>query len=48
MTVKTQMVEFPSNGGTTPAYLARPEGSGRHPAIVAIQDGGAWRRTSRM
>ena len=36
MTAK--MIEFPSNGGTTPGYLAVPDGSGQHPAIVAIQE----------
>jgi carboxymethylenebutenolidase len=37
-TIKTNMVEFPSNGGTTPGYLAMPDDSDRHPAVVAIQE----------
>ncbi len=32
-----QMVEFPSNGGSAPGYLATPE-SGTGPAVVVIQE----------
>ncbi|HVT97576.1 MAG TPA: dienelactone hydrolase family protein [Acidobacteriaceae bacterium] len=33
-----QKVTFPSGGDTATAYLALPTGSGRHPAIVVIQE----------
>jgi carboxymethylenebutenolidase len=32
------MIDFKSNGGTTPGYLALPEGDGKHPGIVVIQE----------
>jgi carboxymethylenebutenolidase len=32
------MVEFPSNGTTTPGYLARPEGDGPFPGVIVIQE----------
>ena len=38
MDVKTAMVDFPSNGGTTPGYLAQPAQPGSYPGIVAIQE----------
>lgn len=38
--MKSQMIQFPSNGHSTPGYLARPsDDSGRsYPAIVVIQE----------
>ena len=36
--VKTQMIDFPSNGGTTPGYLAQPDDASQHPGIVVIQE----------
>jgi len=38
MVVSAKMIEFPSNGQTTPGYLAMPDDGGKHPAIVAIQE----------
>jgi carboxymethylenebutenolidase len=38
MNLKTNMIEFPSNGGATPAYLARPDDEMGHPAVVVIQE----------
>ena len=38
MNIKTSMVDFPSNGGTTPAYLARPDDELGHPAVIVIQE----------
>jgi carboxymethylenebutenolidase len=38
MDIQTEMVEFPSNGGTTPGYLAQPVQVGNYPGIVAIQE----------
>lgn len=32
------MIEFPSNSHQTPGYLAKPEGNGPFPAVVAIQE----------
>ncbi len=32
-----EMIEFPSNGSTTPGYLALPEG-GTGPGVVVIQE----------
>src|SRR5579884_2596163 len=32
-----RMVEFPSNGGTTPGYLASPP-AGRGPGVIVIQE----------
>jgi len=37
-TLKTRMVEFPSNSHATPGYLAQPDDQDRHPAIVVIQE----------
>jgi carboxymethylenebutenolidase len=34
----TEMVSFPSNGRSTPGYLARPDDDGTHPGIVVIQE----------
>lgn len=34
----TSMIDFPSNDHTTPGFLARPEGDGSYPAVVAIQE----------
>ena len=36
--IKTQMIDFASNGGTTPGYLALPEDDGSYPAVVTIQE----------
>ena len=38
MNLRTNMIEFPSNGGTTPAYLAQPDDEGSHPAVIVIQE----------
>lgn len=38
MNIRTSMVDFPSNGRTTPGYLARPDDNGRYPAVVVIQE----------
>jgi carboxymethylenebutenolidase len=32
------MVDFRSNGSTTPGYLARPEGDGPFPGVIVIQE----------
>jgi len=36
--IQTEMVEFRSNGSTTPGYLARPEGDGPFPGVIVIQE----------
>jgi carboxymethylenebutenolidase len=36
--VQTQMVEIPASGGTMPAFLARPNGEGRFPAVLVIME----------
>ena len=36
--VKTEMIEFPSDGERTPGYLARPQDEGMHPGLVVIQE----------
>jgi carboxymethylenebutenolidase len=36
--VKTEMIEFPSNGDSTPGYLARPQDEDTHPGLVVIQE----------
>lgn len=38
MIIRTSMVDFPSNGQTTPAFLAHPDDGATHPAIVVIQE----------
>jgi carboxymethylenebutenolidase len=38
MNVKTEMIEFPSNGRSTPGYLARPDDDRQYPAVVVIQE----------
>jgi carboxymethylenebutenolidase len=38
MNLKTSMIDFPSNGGTTPAYLAQPDDGQSHPAVIVIQE----------
>ncbi|MGH2885510.1 MAG: dienelactone hydrolase family protein, partial [Solirubrobacteraceae bacterium] len=35
---RSEMVQFPSNGDTTPGYLARPEGDGPFPGVIVIQE----------
>lgn len=34
----TNLIQFPSNGGTTPGYLARPTYAGPHRGVVLIQE----------
>jgi carboxymethylenebutenolidase len=36
--IRTEMVEFRSNGSTTPGFLARPEGDGPFPGVIVIQE----------
>jgi carboxymethylenebutenolidase len=38
MQIATQMIEFASNTGVTPGYLAQPEGEGQYPGLIAIQE----------
>jgi carboxymethylenebutenolidase len=38
MNVKANMIEFPSNGQSTPGYLARPDDGQQYPAVVVIQE----------
>lgn len=33
-----EMIEFPSNGHTTPGYVARPDDKETHPGVVVIQE----------
>src|SRR5438445_1627152 len=32
------MVEFGSNGSTTPGFLARPKGNGPFPGVIVVQE----------
>ena len=36
--IRTEMVEFRSNGSTTPGFLARPSGDGPFPGVIVIQE----------
>ena len=36
--IRTEMVEFRSNGSTTPGFLARPQGDGPFPGVIVIQE----------
>ncbi len=36
--IQTEMVEFGSNGSTTPGFLARPKGDGPFPGVIVIQE----------
>ena len=36
--VHGRMIEFPSNAHKTPGYLAVPEGDGKFPGVIAIQE----------
>jgi len=36
--IRTEMVEFRSNGSTTPGFLARPSGEGPFPGVIVIQE----------
>jgi carboxymethylenebutenolidase len=36
--IRTEMVDFETNGSTTPGYLARPEGDGPFPGVIIIQE----------
>jgi len=36
--IRTEMVEFQTNGSTTPGYLARPQGDGPFPGVIVIQE----------
>ena len=38
MNTLAQMVMFPSDGHTTPGYLAQPEDGQPHPGLVIIQE----------
>jgi carboxymethylenebutenolidase len=38
MNVQTTMIDFPVNGRTTPAFLARPDDELSHPAAIVIQE----------
>ena len=38
MNVETKMVEVPAQGGTMPAFEARPAGASRAPAVLVIQE----------
>ncbi len=38
MSVRTEMIDYPSDGHTTPAYLARPDDAAGHPGVVVIQE----------
>ena len=38
MTVHTESIVFPANGGSGQGYLAVPGGSGPHRAVVVIQE----------
>jgi len=42
----TSSITFPSNGGSTPAILAR-RGDGPFPALSPSRNGGGWSRTSK-
>lgn len=36
--ITSQMIDFPSNAHTTPGFLAQPEGLGKFPGLVVIQE----------
>ncbi len=36
--IKTSMIQFPSDSYTTPGYLAMPDDGATHPALVVIQE----------
>jgi carboxymethylenebutenolidase len=36
--IQTEMVDYPSNGSTTPGFLARPRGDGPFPGVIVIQE----------
>jgi carboxymethylenebutenolidase len=38
MTIHTEHISFPANGGTAQGFLAVPDGSGPHRAVVVIQE----------
>jgi carboxymethylenebutenolidase len=38
MSIQTEKISFPANGGTGQGYLALPEGQGPHRAVVVIQE----------
>ncbi len=38
MTIRTDMITFAVNGASGSGYLALPEGDGKHPAVVVIQE----------
>ena len=38
MDVQTQMIEVPAQDGSVPAFLARPKGESRAPAVLVIQE----------
>lgn len=37
-TIKSQMINYPLNVQTIPAYLAQPDDAAKHPALVVIQE----------
>jgi carboxymethylenebutenolidase len=38
MSIRTEQVTFPANGGSAQGYLAVPEGAGPHRAVIVIQE----------
>lgn len=38
MSIRTERISFPANGGSGEGYLALPDGDGVHPAVVVIQE----------
>ena len=36
--ILTKMIEFPSNGGTTPGFLAQPSDNGQWPGVILLQE----------
>jgi carboxymethylenebutenolidase len=38
MQIVTQMIEYASDAGVTPGYLAQPEREGQYPGLIAIQE----------
>jgi carboxymethylenebutenolidase len=36
--IQSELVEFGSNGSTTPGFLARPKGDGPFPGVIVIQE----------
>jgi carboxymethylenebutenolidase len=36
--IQTETLQFPSNGRTTPGFLARPRGDGPFPGVIVVQE----------